>query len=202
MKPIRFIVSLLLTSINVMGRNMTEVIRRHVRSLSYPEESEMGIFFALAIPLDDPITKYSMSVAFFFEANYKLPTKDDIGLEVKEGERRRRKSIDRTTIYSMLESKFKSIGYPARQCLLKSICETTQLDWKLNAGVLGDLLHILFTPSSSRFEVDLHKEYTEAEKVDGFVRVAACPRSVLSLPSSTLVVSIMQTKSAPFVRRK
>ncbi|XP_043677077.1 uncharacterized protein LOC122633348 isoform X1 [Vespula pensylvanica] len=167
MKPIRFVVSLLLTSINVMGRNMTEVIRRHVRSLSYPEESEMGIFFALAIPLDDPITKYSMSVAFFFEANYKLPTKDDIGLEVKEGERRRRKSIDRTTIYSMLESKFKSIGYPARQCLLKSICETTQLDWKLNAGVLGDLLHILFTPSSSRFEVDLHKEYAEAEKVDG-----------------------------------
>ncbi|KAL2745771.1 hypothetical protein V1477_005925 [Vespula maculifrons] len=41
------------------------------------------IFFALAIPLDDPITKYSMSVAFFFEANYKLPTKDDIGLEIQ-----------------------------------------------------------------------------------------------------------------------
>ncbi|XP_014604963.1 PREDICTED: uncharacterized protein LOC106787265 [Polistes canadensis] len=165
-----FVISFVLASIDAMERNITEIARRHVRSLSYPEESEMGIFFALAIPLDDPITTYSMSVAFFFEANYKLPTKEDTNLlDVKEEENkneRERRSIDRSTVYSMLESKFKSIGYPARQCLLRSICETTKLAWKLNAGVLGDILRILFTPSSSRLEVDLHGEYVDAEKVD------------------------------------
>ncbi|KAI4485681.1 hypothetical protein M0802_012605 [Mischocyttarus mexicanus] len=66
--------------------------------------------------------------------------------------------------HSLLASR---IGYPARQCLLRSICETTRLTWKLNAGVLGDILRILFTPSSSRLEVDLHEEYANAEKVDG-----------------------------------
>ncbi|KAK2586398.1 hypothetical protein KPH14_010685 [Odynerus spinipes] len=161
----RLIVSLLLASIDATERNITEAVRRHVRSLSYPEESEMGIFFALAIPLDDPVSTYAMSVAFFFEANYKLPTKEDTDLELK-GESRKQRSIDRSTVYSMLESKLESIGYPARQCLLRTICETAQASWNLNAGVLGDILRILFTPSSSRAEADLRAEYAEAEKVD------------------------------------
>ncbi|KAI4485684.1 hypothetical protein M0802_012608 [Mischocyttarus mexicanus] len=105
-----FVVSFVLASIDAMERNITEIARRHVRGLSYPEESEMGIFFALAIPLDDPITTYSMSVAFFFEANYKLPTKEDTNLNGKEKEsknERKSRSIDRSTVYSILESKFK-----------------------------------------------------------------------------------------------
>lgn len=72
------------------------------------------LFFALAIPLDDP--ESTMSVALFFEAEYKLPTNViDIELPSEDGDDRIRRNIDRrmiinrTMIYTMLESKFESL---------------------------------------------------------------------------------------------
>lgn len=73
------------------------------------------LFFALAIPLDDPAS--TMSVAMFLEAEYELPmnvteieqTSGDGEDRVKRNINRQRQSIiDRTTIYAMLESKFES----------------------------------------------------------------------------------------------
>ncbi|EFN73785.1 hypothetical protein EAG_06427 [Camponotus floridanus] len=97
-----------------MEMRMTDAMQRHVRSLSFPEDSKMGLFFALAIPLDDPTS--TMSVAMFLEAEYELPTNvteieqtsgDDEG-RIKRNANRQRSIIDRTTIYAMLESKFES----------------------------------------------------------------------------------------------
>lgn len=36
-------------------------------------------------------------------------------------------------------------GYDGRECLLKAICETTQHPLEEHNGVLGDIVHILFT---------------------------------------------------------
>lgn len=71
------------------------------------------LFFALAVPLDDPAS--TMSVALFLEAEYKLPS-DVTEIELANGDRKgkvkrntdRRRTIDRGTIYAMLESKFES----------------------------------------------------------------------------------------------
>ncbi|XP_012232295.1 uncharacterized protein [Linepithema humile] len=163
------ILAILCAATNAMETRMTDVMQRHVRSLSFPEDSRMGLFFALAVPLDDP--ESSMSVALFFEAEYKLPTNViDIELPSKDGDDRarrntdRRRTINRTMIYTMLESKFKSMGYPGRQCLLRSICETKRRDVHIHNGLLGDLLRIIFTPSSSALE-DLRQEYIDAENV-------------------------------------
>ena len=47
-------------------------------------------------------------MAFFFEANYKLP--NEPGAEQEENERQRtRRSIDRRTLYALIESKFQSL---------------------------------------------------------------------------------------------
>ncbi|XP_072764310.1 uncharacterized protein [Anoplolepis gracilipes] len=147
---------------------MTDAMQRHVRSLSFPEDSRMGLFFALAVPLDDPA---SMSVAMFLEAEYELPTNvTEIEQTGGDGEDRvkrnnRRRIIDRTAIYAILESKFESMGYPGRQCLLRSICETKRRAVHVHNGVLGDLLRIIFVPSSSMPEEDLRQEYIDAENV-------------------------------------
>ncbi|XP_011264023.1 uncharacterized protein LOC105256071 isoform X2 [Camponotus floridanus] len=154
-----------------MEMRMTDAMQRHVRSLSFPEDSKMGLFFALAIPLDDPTS--TMSVAMFLEAEYELPTNvteieqtsgDDEG-RIKRNANRQRSIIDRTTIYAMLESKFESMGYPGRQCLLRSICETKRQAIHVHNGLLGDLLRIVFAPSSSILEEDLRQEYIDAENV-------------------------------------
>ncbi|XP_011499302.1 PREDICTED: uncharacterized protein LOC105363332 [Ceratosolen solmsi marchali] len=144
---------------------MSDAVHRQLRALSYPKESEMGLFFALAIPLDDPMSTKSISVAFFFEANYELP--NAISRDEHGETWRRRRSIDRKTIYTILESKFENLGFPGRQCLLRSICETSRERDRLHGhnGLIGDLMRITFTPSSSA-EEGLPLEYADAEGAD------------------------------------
>ncbi|XP_066584645.1 uncharacterized protein [Prorops nasuta] len=146
---------------------MTSILERQIRALSYPEDSEMGIFFALAIPLDDPVSTKAMSVALFFEANYKLP--NDFHQETEAGKRgsakRKRRDIDRTMVYRMLESKFESFGFPGKQCLLRSICDITRQPIHAHNGLFGDLLRIILTPSSSRPE-PLDLVYLQAENLN------------------------------------
>ncbi|OXU22220.1 hypothetical protein TSAR_011363 [Trichomalopsis sarcophagae] len=155
------------------------VARRRIRGLSYPEDSEMGLFFALAVPLDDSVSTKSISVAVFFEANYHLPSAEmedsTMSPEMKnESSRRRsRRNIDRKMVYEVLESKFEDLGYPGRQCLLRSICETAREGDRLHAGhngLVGDLMRIALTvlihrPSSSLDESELSPEYSQAEKM-------------------------------------
>ncbi|XP_014470429.1 PREDICTED: uncharacterized protein LOC106742206 [Dinoponera quadriceps] len=123
----------------------------------------MGIFVALAVPLEDPLS--SISLSYFFEANYVLPANITFFEPWYVGgkRRRRRRSIDRAAIYRVLENKFESTGYSGRECLLRAICETSEFPLQHN-GVIGDIVHVLFTPSSSRRE-ELPRDVSEAELV-------------------------------------
>ncbi|CAB0039792.1 unnamed protein product [Trichogramma brassicae] len=74
-------------------------LERRIRSsLQYPEESEMGLFFALAVPLDDPDTTKAISMALFFEANYKLTSAEE-----KEGHKGNHTTTTTTTEKSPTE---------------------------------------------------------------------------------------------------
>ncbi|XP_043288621.1 uncharacterized protein [Venturia canescens] len=154
--------------ISKIQRPITSAVHRRIRGLSYPDDSEMGIFFALAIPLDDPVSAKAISVAFFFEANYQLTKPETEGADNEAESRRERsmnlqgRAIDRRTTYSMLESKFESLGFPGRACLLRSICETSRNPLHYHNGLLGDLLRILFIPSSSSDE-GLSVEFQNAQ---------------------------------------
>ncbi|XP_044577396.1 uncharacterized protein LOC123260389 [Cotesia glomerata] len=145
---------------------MSGSLQRQLRELTYPDDSEMGLFFALAIPLDDPVATKAMSVAFFFEANYGL-VRDQESLASRARKQRAafsdHKLLTRATVYSILESKFEALGLPGRACLLRSICETSKLSVDRDNGLIGDLLRILLTPSSSANE-NLPTEYVLAEQ--------------------------------------
>ncbi|KAL6255351.1 hypothetical protein P5V15_013689 [Pogonomyrmex californicus] len=120
----------------------------------------MGIFVALAVPLEDPLN--SISLSYFFEANYGLPPNITY-LEPWTEVKRRKRNIDRTTIYRVLESKLESSGYSGRECLLRAICETSEFPLQHN-GMIGDIMHVIFTPSTSRHE-GLPRDVVEAELV-------------------------------------
>ncbi|GBP60342.1 hypothetical protein EVAR_91377_1 [Eumeta japonica] len=78
--------------------------------------------------------------------------------------------------------KVESRGLPGRACLLRAVCESARAHLHHN-GLVGDLLHIVFTPSSSEAE-DLDDEFYEAE-YSGLIQVChhyvdACPDNPLA----------------------
>ncbi|XP_043476688.1 uncharacterized protein LOC122507828 [Leptopilina heterotoma] len=132
--------SILCLSFQVRVKNISSAVSRQIRSIGFPEGSGMGIFFAVAIPIDIP--DKSVSVSFYFEANYELPSdKNASNLEEYYNKKRR---IDRGLAYNILKRKFESVGFPGKACLLRLICEFAEKPIHEN-GLIGDILHILFT---------------------------------------------------------
>ncbi|XP_044018851.1 uncharacterized protein LOC122859367 isoform X2 [Aphidius gifuensis] len=126
---------------------LPEALHQQLQQLSYPEDSEMGIFFALAVPLDDPVSTKSLSVAFFFEANYKLDKDEKETMDNSRVYRSIENNfMSRKKLYSILESKLESFGLPGKSCILRFICETSE--WSTmhyHNGLIGDLFRLIFT---------------------------------------------------------
>ncbi|KAJ8688561.1 hypothetical protein QAD02_024356 [Eretmocerus hayati] len=154
-------------------------LTRHIRSLGFPSGSGMGMFFAVSIPVDIP--NRSVSMSWYFEANYPLPTANDTLIYAPIREKR---SPDRSVFYEVLQNKLESFGYPGRACLLRTICEAAKFPFTHN-GLLGDFIRILFTPSTSLRDDLLHPELEAAEFMQdckSFNKV--CPVSLLDAISS------------------
>ncbi|XP_076683160.1 uncharacterized protein LOC143376566 [Andrena cerasifolii] len=160
-------------------KNITQGVARHLRSLGFPEGSGMGIFFALGVPVDIP--NKSVLFSLYFEANYGLPGEWNSSYYSDEPHFRKR-SLDRRTAYEVLVNRLDSFGYSGESCLPRMICEIASSPPTDN-GVVGDVLRILFTPSSSRDE-DLPREIVEAEHVeDCDSHYKKCPQSPLDMIS-------------------
>ncbi|XP_076621636.1 uncharacterized protein LOC143342039 [Colletes latitarsis] len=141
-----------------------------------------AIFFALGVPIDIP--NKSVLFSLYFEANYGVPGEWNSSYYLDEPYLRKR-SLDRRMAYDVLVNKLESFGYSGESCLLKMICEVTNYPLS-NNGVLGDILQILFTPSSSQNE-GLPSTITEAEyKEDCDNYYKKCPQSPLALISKYL----------------
>ncbi|XP_050474941.1 uncharacterized protein LOC126865985 isoform X2 [Bombus huntii] len=150
------------TGSRLQNSELAEILHRPIRSFTFPEESTAGLFVALAIPLEEPYK--SISIADFFEATYSLPTNaSDEKLWLYTDERRRKRSLDRATLYQAVKNKFDNYGYQGHECLLRAICETSEHYLRHN-GLIGDILHVIFTPTSSRHE-PLPRDILQAEVV-------------------------------------
>ncbi|XP_032590590.1 uncharacterized protein LOC6560769 [Drosophila grimshawi] len=66
--------------------------------------------------------------------------------------RERRALLTRTNIYHILMDKFQRSGFSGESCLLRLICETSAAEVGDVNGVLGSLIHVLFSPSTSEPE--------------------------------------------------
>ncbi|XP_016946791.1 uncharacterized protein LOC108022415 [Drosophila biarmipes] len=70
--------------------------------------------------------------------------------------------MSRSVFYAMLRDKLRRSGFPAEACLLRLICDTNASQLGEVNGFLGSLVHIIFSPSSSKDE-HLPHEYYQAE---------------------------------------
>ncbi|XP_017068821.1 uncharacterized protein LOC108106352 [Drosophila eugracilis] len=99
--------------------------------------------------------------------------------------------MSRTNFYIMLKDKLERSGYAAKPCLLRLICETNASTLGQVNGLLGNIVHILFTPSSSSDE-HLDKAYYQAEwdghrYGDCSSYASQCEENVLDLISRPLL---------------
>ncbi|EDW61380.2 uncharacterized protein [Drosophila virilis] len=73
-------------------------------------------------------------------------------MPTSEPKRERRALLTRSNIYHILMDKFQRSGFSGESCLLRLICETSAAELGEVNGVLGSLIHVLFSPSTSEPE--------------------------------------------------
>lgn len=75
-----------------------------------------------------------------------LPTNaTELALGPQFTEIRKARDITRQRVYSLIEDRLESEGLFGRPCLLRTICETAANPIFGHNGLIGDLLHIIFT---------------------------------------------------------
>ncbi|XP_041980985.1 uncharacterized protein LOC121734439, partial [Aricia agestis] len=149
---------------NVLNFN-AETKERQRRYLLFTKATQWGVFATVSVPIH-PETL--VSAAWFFEANYYNvdnatyfePLLGDIETTARKKHDSPSHHLTRHHLYTVIESMLERHGYPGRPCLLRAICENAASDPQ--NGVLGDLLHLALTPSTSLAE-DIDDCYYEAE---------------------------------------
>ncbi|XP_035900847.1 uncharacterized protein LOC118507017 [Anopheles stephensi] len=73
----------------------------------------------------------------------------------------------RWTTYKAMEKLSESYGLPGRPCVLRSVCESAAAPFTHTGGIFAELLHIVFTPSSTEEPLSAHRdnEYFRAEQL-------------------------------------
>ncbi|XP_075979938.1 uncharacterized protein LOC142979064 [Anticarsia gemmatalis] len=134
------------------------------RALVFPPTSLYGTFVAIAVPVDIP--DKNVFVSYNIESNYSVITNiteidEAIFPNLPIVSSRHSRSITRELAYTVLENRFSENGLNGKSCLLRNICEAAETPLHHN-GVVGHLMHIVFTPSASR-EEGIDDAYYEAE---------------------------------------
>ncbi|XP_059490100.1 uncharacterized protein LOC132205184 [Neocloeon triangulifer] len=179
----RRICTLLLAAALAAGQRPA-VISRKARYLLFPPGSNMGIEVALSVPV-----RKSVNVAMNIEANYVLPDNvtyffPDLVPGLGQGRLAESFGITRRRTYTTIITMLNRVGLDGRSCLLRAICEAAETPLQHN-GLFGDLLHVIFTPSSSNDE-QLGADFAAAEQqgVDGDdcgTLYSQCPRGLFQM---------------------
>uniref|UniRef100_A0A1Y9J095 Uncharacterized protein n=1 Tax=Anopheles quadriannulatus TaxID=34691 RepID=A0A1Y9J095_ANOQN len=185
--------------------------RQERAALVFPRGSSMGYLLAIAIPLLVPGRNIYLS--HNFEANYGVPSNEtqyflwyqrfkDSGFNITKAiatNRRRRSTatqqpgLSRSYFYDQLEERMELYGFNATGCMERLICEMSELPLHEHNGVFGDVLSVIFRPSSSVRE-PLPVSYYEAESrgtIEGCHRYRAfCRTDLLGLVSTVLMITL------------
>ncbi|XP_052890294.1 uncharacterized protein LOC128298567 [Anopheles moucheti] len=109
-------------------------------------------------------------------------------------------SQSRWTFYRMLEQLFDQKGLNGRSCVLRAICEGSVAGFTHTSGLIGELLHIAFTPSSTD-DVQTephHTLYGQAERIPDTMSATKSGASVCADMYAECKLSLLDSFSTVF----
>ncbi|CAK9806976.1 hypothetical protein ANTPLA_LOCUS5105 [Anthophora plagiata] len=173
------------------GTRLLESPSRRPRALVFPDPTQLLLIFGLGTPLQ--LDRESVIVGIFAKIVFNLPTNaTDYTLP---GVYYSRAQKSRWSIYKALEKVAGLYGFGGKACLLKAICEAASAPFDGTHGLLGQLLHVLFKPSSTDERLDEYgdREYRAAERLGEQMSTEnchalypECRRSVLDVFSTVV----------------
>ncbi|KRF97391.1 uncharacterized protein Dwil_GK27462 [Drosophila willistoni] len=155
-------------------------LKRFSRSLIFPPTTPTRVQFigGIGIPVIG-LHFESVTSGYVLKAEYFLPTNSTeitrvylkpMTVSVREKETNGNEQFDygaiyRWIIYRGIEMILDNMGLPGRSCLLRVICEHAAVPLSNESGLLGEILHITLTPSSSNDKLThrMDGEYQESE---------------------------------------
>ncbi|XP_050293764.1 uncharacterized protein LOC126734265 [Anthonomus grandis grandis] len=133
-----------------------------------PGTNWVSVIFGIGIPVN--VQAQSITLGCVMKAFYQLPNNSTYFThpEYYSTLTRKTRSATRWKIYEMIENYLNRNNYPdGKACLLKSICEISAVPLEQKSGLIAEIFHSIFTPSSTddKIENHVHNEYHAAEKL-------------------------------------
>lgn len=98
----------------------------------------------------DPITgqkyeKYERDVVEIKDNSIALNDKSVVDELEEENQEDENEQFSRWFLYEKMEELVKHHGFEGRSCIMRMICESSQVNFTYKNGILGELMHILLT---------------------------------------------------------
>ncbi|KAJ3666044.1 hypothetical protein Zmor_001500 [Zophobas morio] len=159
-------VLLLYSSSIICSQYVKNVVSREKRTLIWQEgASRLQVITGFGIPLD--LKRETVIVGTVFKANYVVPMNISQLVNPYVFYQRKKRASSRWDIYKLLSRAIEMRGFEGKPCILRAICEVAGAPLEKNYGLFNELIHVLFTPSSTNEKVEHHSdnEYYAAQNI-------------------------------------
>lgn len=98
----------------------------------------------------DPITgqkyeKFERDVVEIKDTSIALNSNSVVDDFVEQNQEEENEQFSRWFLYEKMEELVKHHGFEGRSCIMRMICESSQVNFTYKNGILGELMHILLT---------------------------------------------------------
>nr|XP_049702282.1 uncharacterized protein LOC126055745 [Helicoverpa armigera] len=179
----------------VKDDSKSNVLSRRKRYVAFPEGSSFSCAGCMTVGLIGQPAPSSSPGTFTFSVNwaiaYELPNVTETSIYFLQkkyfNKQHLQKRINRRELYGKLEAILDNMGYSGRECILKTLCETTQRLVPHGDNVLEEMFRTLFTMPPTKLlptEPLEHAIYDAAHRLGRIVDSCdrfKCPISLVDL---------------------
>ncbi|KAF5307133.1 hypothetical protein FQR65_LT07117 [Abscondita terminalis] len=120
---------------------------KHKRTLTYiPPGGVIQMVMGVGLPL--VVYNNAIIMGLVLKAGYGLPSNSTHYTNPKVVYAKKR-SISRWDVYDALAETFKAYGFGGKECILRTICELAHTSLNKDNGILEEIIHTIFTPSTT-----------------------------------------------------
>ncbi|KAJ3627769.1 hypothetical protein MTP99_015119 [Tenebrio molitor] len=152
------LVVILICSSAICGQHLKhESFTREKRTLVWPPGgSKLLAICGFGVPVD--LKARTVIFGTVFKANYKFPTNATQITNPIVTYARKKRAATRWDLYAVLGRALEMRGFVGKSCVLRTICEVAATPLEKNFGLFHELIHTVFTPTTTNEKVDQHSD--------------------------------------------